>query len=162
MHIPKIKILLGALGLLLLASGCAKPVKTSLACTVPYNTPVTVGSTELCTQVVSSTENMQKGLSGKSSMEDSQGMIFDFTGFGSKTIPSFWMKDMQFDLDLIWIKDKKIIAITKNVPAPKDQTQKQESNLTNYSPPSPVSYVLEVNSGWSEKNNLTVGDQVTF
>ena len=80
-------------------------------------------------------------------------MLFDFK---QSTQPSFWMKDMNFSLDLIWISQNKIAGVTENVPAPSNKNQK----LPLYSPPSPIDQVLEVNAGWAKKNNIAVGDEV--
>ena len=98
---------------------------------------------------------MEQGLSGRPRLTNSQGMLFNF---GTSTTPGFWMKDMNFDLDFIWIRDGKIIGITPNVPAPAQDKKFDTASLPTYYPPSAVNQVLEVNAGWAEKNNVTVGD----
>jgi uncharacterized membrane protein (UPF0127 family) len=66
------------------------------------------------------------------------------------------MKGMKFDLDLIWIKNNRVIGITSNVPHPKNENDE----LPLYPPPSEIDMVLEVASGFSEKNNIAVGDTI--
>ena len=104
---------------------------------------------------VSTPEKMAQGLSNRISLAENQGMLFNF-GDNASVTPEFWMKDMEFDLDLIWIKNKKIIGLTNNVPAPKINN----AALTIYRPQSPVDEVLEVKAGWAEKNKIRIGDEV--
>lgn len=89
-----------------------------------------------------------RGLSGRKYIAKDEGMIFIFT---RSLIPAFWMKDMKFALDIIWIDSKNtIVGIEKNV--------LPETFPKTFAPPSPVKYVLEVNSGWSDKNKIRQGD----
>jgi uncharacterized membrane protein (UPF0127 family) len=71
----------------------------------------------------------------------------------------FWMKDMLFPIDIIWINNaKEIVYIDENTSIP--ETNTPDYNLPLFSSPKPVSYVLEVNAGFSEKNNIKIGDKV--
>jgi hypothetical protein len=102
-------------------------------------------------------EQRAKGLSGRSSLDPNSGMLFVFTK--DDKAPTFWMKDMLISLDIIWIKDGKIIKIDKNVPAPTEGTP--DSKLNTYSAGASVDYVLEVNSGFTDSHSIKVGDTVT-
>ena len=137
---------------LLVSAGCAAKVSAPPA---PYATPLQVGNQNIFVQVVTTPTDMEQGLSGRNKLSDTQGMLFDF-GAGANTMPNFWMKDMKFDLDLVWIKNNKIVGITPNIPAPKNAAD----SLPTYAPPSPVDEVLEVNAGWTNKNNVAIGDEV--
>jgi uncharacterized membrane protein (UPF0127 family) len=143
--------------------GCTKQSPTIDPVTRDMQTPYTknlqVGDKKLLVQIVTSGIDMQQGLSDRSKLEDNQGMLFDY-GAGTEQMPTFWMKSMRFNLDLIWIKDKKIIGVTKNVPAPLPSASL--STLPTYSPPSPVDQVLEVNAGWVERNNIKIGDEISL
>jgi uncharacterized membrane protein (UPF0127 family) len=86
-------------------------------------------------------------------------MLFDF-GSETEAMPRFWMKDMRFDLDIVWIKDNKIIGIAKNIPKPAAGTA--DEKLPTYSPPSPIDQVLEVNAGWTDKYKIKTGDEVRY
>ena len=101
---------------------------------------------------------MEQGLSGRPELTDEQGMLFDFDS--KETTPSFWMKDMKFNLDFVWINNNKIVGITPDVLAPIENSKLKIENLPTYFPPSPVTWVLEINSGWAKKNHLQVGDDV--
>lgn len=144
--------------IIFLAAGCGKQPQPAPSVTGtmnnPYNRPMRIGSQNILTQVATSEKDMQQGLSGREPLSQQQGMLFDY-GQGNNLTPGFWMKDMKFNLDLIWIKDKKIIGITPNVPAPKSP----DDPLPSYFPPSPIDAVLEVSAGWTEKYNIKVGDE---
>jgi uncharacterized membrane protein (UPF0127 family) len=95
-----------------------------------------------------------RGLGGTQSLEEFEGMLFYLP---PDTQTSFWMKDMLIPIDIIWINDGKITGIQKNVqPQPGDPEYKLEL----YPSPGGVDYVLEVNAGFSDKNNIKVGDGV--
>lgn len=96
-----------------------------------------------------------KGLSGRNSLGENEGMLFVFE---ENSRPTFWMKDMNFGLDIIWIDDGRIIYIHKNVPAPEPGAS--DSELPKYSPPNVIDYVLEVNAGFADKYKIKVGDRV--
>ncbi len=118
---------------------------------------VTVGNTKVTVEVVKTGEERQKGLSGRTTLDANSGMLFVFAQ--KKVFPSFWMKDMLFPLDIIWIADGKVTKIDKNVPIPKPEAN-QLSTLALYNPDKPIDYVLEVNAGFSDKNKFQVGDSV--
>lgn len=121
-----------------------------------YDQLITVGGHELMVEIVKTDEERSKGLSGRSGLTDSEGMLFDFT---DTTIsrPSFWMKDMKFDIDIIWIYNDRVVELTEDV-----ATTYTNVNLPSYSPSVDITHVLEVNSGWIERNGISVGDKITY
>lgn len=106
--------------------------------------------------VASTNTDRAKGLSNKASLGEKEGMFFVFDQKNIK--PSFWMKDMLIPIDIIWIQANKIVQIDKNIQAPQKGTP--DNKLTIYTPKVPMDYVLEVNSGFSDKYNLKVNDSV--
>ena len=97
-------------------------------------------------------EAQAKGLSARTALAENEGMLFVFDRSGEHP---FWMKDMNFAIDIIWIsEDGKIVYIKKDA--------RPENFLETYGPEEDALYVLEVVSGFSEKNNLKVGDEVQF
>lgn len=64
--------------------------------------------------LVSDTDSkVVKGLSGRKSLGQDEAMLFVFQSPG---IYKFWMKDMNFPLDIIWLdKDRKVIHIEHNL-----------------------------------------------
>lgn len=93
----------------------------------------------------------ERGLSGRKTLGENKGMLFVF---GEKNYHSFWMKEMKFPIDIIWISDDKVVDIAHNVPIVASEF------LKIYQPKEPVNFVLEVNAGFSEKHDVKVGDRV--
>ena len=117
---------------------------------------VYIGSLRLYVDVSDTQELLKKGLSVRSSIKDDEGMIFIFEN--KEILPTFWMKNMEFPIDIIWIKDNKIIEITKNIPVPAKGTP--DSKLKIYSPKAPIDYVLEVKGGYTDKNVVLEGSGI--
>ncbi len=94
----------------------------------------------------------EAGLSHTTTLAQNTGKLFVFNTPGRY---GFWMKDMNYALDLIWIdKDLKIIAIDRDV-AP-------ESYPNIFYPPQDVQYVLEVTAGFSTTSGLSVNQLLTL
>ena len=118
---------------------------------------IIVGSVPLKVSVANDEAERKEGLSGKTSLPEAEGLLFDF---GQKDIfPSFWMRGMLIPIDIIWINDGKIAKIDKTLTPPEKDTP--DSSLKLYYPDKPVDYVLEVNAGFSDKNSLKVGNSVS-
>ncbi|MDQ3018470.1 MAG: DUF192 domain-containing protein [bacterium] len=145
----------------MLAIGCTQQKKLDTKSPTPEVSinakTIVVGKEKLTIELRDTDTERAQGLSGRSRLEQDHGMLFDFTNTAYKR-PAFWMKNMEFNIDIIWIKDNKIIGIAKNIPAPKTDTEK----LLTYSPPSDIDYVLEVNAGWSDAHNITIGESITL
>ena len=65
----------------------------------------------------------------------------------------FWMKDMNFPIDIIWIDGsyRKVETTTNITP---------DTYPTTFHPYLPAKYVLEVNAGFVRKQNIYVGDRI--
>lgn len=107
--------------------------------------------------VAKTPEELAKGLSGREILDQDQGMLFVFE---EPSIRTFWMKDMNFALDMIWVNDGKIIYISKNVQPPEEGTP--DYKLSRYSSKKEVDYVLEINAGLSDALGFEVGDEISF
>ncbi len=90
----------------------------------------------------------RQGLSGRESMLVSEGMLFMY---GTEEKPSYWMKDMHFPIDIIWLRNGEIIDIHKNL-------QPESPARTLYTPSEAIDQVLEVNSGLVEEFQLKEGE----
>ena len=119
---------------------------------------VTVGSAALTVELALTPAQRVQGLSGRPELARGTGMLFVYTQEGRH---SFWMIDMNFPLDLVWISAQcTVIEITSNVPPPAPGQTSAE--LPRYVPETPVQYVLEVNAGDMESAGIQVGDPVAF
>ncbi len=119
----------------------------------PINGKVIVQEETFNVQIIDKAEDLKKGLSGKGSMPANQGMLFVFPNKGDYP---FWMKGMEFPLDIIYINDNKIVTIFEEVPAPLYPNE----NLPVYRSKVPANKVLEINAGSVKKFNIKVGDEV--
>lgn len=115
---------------------------------------VVINNHELTVEIADTEATRTQGLSSRDSLGQSNGMLFVFASSDKYT---FWMKDMKFPLDFIWISNHKVIGITPEVLA---KTGVPDADLPIYSPTELVDKVLEVNSGWAAKNQIKVGDEV--
>lgn len=89
----------------------------------------------------------------RSSLSGNGGMFFIFEKEGSY---NFWMKNMNFALDIIWIDaDKKIVDIREN-------NQPCKESCKSLIPAGQAKYALEVNAGFIKKNKIKIGEQVNF
>lgn len=98
-------------------------------------------------------EEKQVGLSKYNSLDKDKAMIFIFD---KPDYYRFWMKDMKFPIDIIFITSGKISKIVQNATPPKD------NEFTIYSPSEPIDKVLEVNAGVSKDDKFKVGQEVSF
>jgi uncharacterized membrane protein (UPF0127 family) len=114
-----------------------------------------IGELEIPVEIADTSEERRRGLSGRPSLPESSGMLFVFEEPG---IYRFWMFNMRFPLDFIWIgSDQRVIGVTENAPPLYDA-----SNPVWYASPAPAQYVLEVNAGFVRKHNIQIGDYVTL
>ncbi len=100
-----------------------------------------------------SEKDQEIGLSNKDSMPENYGMIFIFNKPG---FYPFWMKDMKFPIDIIYIDKNKVVQVFDNLQPPKTPV----SSLVIYKPQEPADTVLEINAGLSKKYNIKKGDSV--
>ena len=97
----------------------------------------------------------EQGLSGRLSLSPDTGMLFVFN---EPSKPLFWMKDMNFPIDMIWITpDMKVDYIKKDaLPDLYPETYGPSAS------DGEAEYVLETTSDFSDNNNLKIGDSVGF
>lgn len=103
-------------------------------------------------EIAETDEEKRVGLSEHESLAEENGMLFVFE---QETRPGFWMKDMDFSLDIIWINsDLEIVGIEKNLePCSKNNCPVIYSEEN-------VKYVLETSAGLSDLYDFEKGDTV--
>lgn len=111
---------------------------------------LTTGKVKVKAEAVSTPERLHLGLSYRRELPEGQGMLFFMPAIEVQT---FCMRGMRFPLDLIWIVNRRVAGITRNVPPT------FPGNLTS---PEPVNYVLEVPGGFADKYGIKVGDRVSW
>lgn len=103
--------------------------------------------------VAKSSDEKQIGLSQRQSLAENQGMLFPF---GTPEYYAFWMKNMKFPIDIIYLRNNRIVTIYKNVQPPGSPTDAPAI----YKPDEPADTVLEIKAGLSDKYKLKKGDTV--
>jgi uncharacterized membrane protein (UPF0127 family) len=116
---------------------------------------ITIASTTFDVEMATTMAEQSCGLSGRTGLETNQGMLFIF---GTPNTQTFWMKDMTFSLDMIWISGNKVVGFAQNVPPPTPGTMLWQLKL--YSSPPATDKVLEVNAGTVTQDNIQIGDAV--
>jgi uncharacterized protein len=106
-------------------------------------------------EVVDDEESRNKGLGRRESLAENKGMLFVFN---EEDFHMFWMKGMNFPLDIIWINDGVVVDLIQNVSHPSEGTL--DTSLPIYRPEALANFVLEVNAGFVEENDIQLGDQV--
>ena len=105
-------------------------------------------------EVVDNDTARSRGLMYRDRLLDTQGMLFIFP---EDAVYSFWMKNMRFALDILWVDHtRRIVDIHTFVPACTTTT------CQSYKPCDSVRYVLEVNAGFVNGHHLKRGDTVEF
>jgi uncharacterized protein len=140
-------ILFLAAGFILFANFFGKQI-------VVKNPTVLINGQKLNLIIAKTDKEKQIGLSNHNNLPENEGMLFPFKQPG---LYPFWMKNMQFPIDIIYIKDNKITTIYRNVPVP---TNKQSPPV--YMPKTVSDTVLEINANLSKKYNFKMGDKVTY
>ncbi len=113
---------------------------------------LTVGHEKIKVEIADSPNERRQGLSGRAFLPAETGMLFIFDRAEK---PAFWMKEMKFPLDIIWIgPDQTVVGWENDV---KPQTYPQT-----FSPPAPVKWVLEINAAHPLTDKLQIGERVNW
>lgn len=112
---------------------------------------IIVAGTEFLVEVANTAYTRMQGLSGREALAEGRGMLFLFE---TPQVPGFWMKDMKFSIDIVWIRDGRVVGVEANV-LPDDSPSR-----TIYYPPSPVDSVLEIPAGSAARAGITRGSMI--
>lgn len=127
------------------------------ACTIRRDEPeikyLELGANKITVELARTQLAHYRGLSGRDKLCDDCGMLFVFPE-PRKT--AFVMRDMKFPLDMIGIREGKVVAIDENA------QPENETDLTVYQNKEVVDYVLEVNAGIVGRWGIKVGDEVVL
>ena len=113
---------------------------------------VVLGGQEISVSVADTANERTQGLSGRESLESNEGMLFMFPEEG---MYSFWMKDMRFSIDMLWISSQGDVVHLEHGVSP-------ASYPTAFSSSVPAQYVLEVPAGFSNTHGIKIGDRATL
>lgn len=108
------------------------------------------------TAVARSGEEWTLGLSDADSMPENGGMLFVSDTSSDHT---FWMRDMSFGLDIVYVGSDRTITSIHHAPEPADGDAGTEEQ---YQFSGTGQYVLEVNHHWTTERDVSVGDTLAF
>lgn len=116
---------------------------------------VTVNGLVLVTDISVTNEQRTKGLSEKDDLAENEAMLFVF---GNEAKHTFWMKDMKFPIDIIWLDSNgKIVHMEENLmPCPLVLI------CPSYTPNADSQYVLETMAGFAQRHDISLGTNVKF
>lgn len=117
----------------------------------PLAPKILLGGRPFIVELAVSIKEKERGLGYRDALPSDQGMLFVYD---HPEQYAFWMKGMRFPLDIIWIRDLRIVDMTKNVPVA------STGALPLYKPSVPADKVLEVNAGTIDRLGLAVGDSI--
>ena len=109
---------------------------------------------EISVEVADTVEKRSLGLGKRSGLENGWGMLFVFE---KRKQHGFWMKDMQFPLDIIWLDNHIIAHILRNV-----QPAKSGVIPPVMTPPVAGNFVLEIDAGRADDLKLQVGQRLKY
>jgi len=113
---------------------------------------VRISGEEIQVELALTQEERLQGLSNRTNLNPGSGMLFIFEQSGEHP---FWMKEMNFPLDMIWINENMKVVYIKNNAQPNDYPQIYGKGYD-------AKYVLEVVADFIEQHNLKIGDSVRF
>lgn len=114
-------------------------------------TQVTINNQEFKVSVARSDRDKQTGLSKTKKLDENRGMLFVFD---KADYYRFWMKEMEFPIDIIYIKGNKVTTVIPNAPVA------TIDKLIVYEPAQKSDRVLEINAGLAKKYNIKEGSTV--
>lgn len=106
---------------------------------------IAVNKQRLIIERAETSAQLEQGLSDRDSLPENHGMLFVFNKLGQQCM---WMKDMRFNLDMLWLDEKgKVTALQQNL----------SPSSYPHSFCATGKYVLEVRAGYAAKYGLVIG-----
>lgn len=157
MHLTR-NIWIGGIAVIAFAILCWFMISTNESVTAPVLQPahtsptVEIDGQTVAVTIADTNATREKGLGGRTGLTDHEGMLFVFPQDGYF---SFWMKDMSFSIDMVWISASGEVVYIEPDVAP-------STYPTAYQPTKPARYVIELPAGFTEHYGIKIGDKVTL
>ncbi|MES2953754.1 MAG: DUF192 domain-containing protein [Patescibacteria group bacterium] len=126
----------------------------SLAQEIPVEkrTALRIGSTLVSAIVADTPAVREHGLSGRALLRENEGMLFVFE---RPDLYAFWMKDMLFSIDIIWMDTNgRVVDIAANL-SPKTYPEL-------FAPREKAQYALEVPAGFAARHRVEIGTLIAI
>lgn len=118
---------------------------------LPIAATVTIGEQTINLEVADTPQKRGIGLMFRDSLPSDRGMIFTFDRPQNVT---FWMKNVRFPLDMIFLQNGRIVSIAANVPPCTNDP------CPSYGSPSLFNAVIELGGGRAAELGLQAGDRL--
>jgi uncharacterized membrane protein (UPF0127 family) len=131
-----------------------KPAPTTSSPCGPYRNDgnVLIDGQKITVEIARNAAEFDKGLGGRPCILPNQGMWFAFKAPGHYP---FWMKDMKFPIDIVWITSTHRVAAIEVDEQPNTYPDKFVNQI-------PAQYVLELKANRSKELHMEIGTPVTF
>ena len=106
-------------------------------------------------EIADTPELQAQGLGGRKSLAPDEGMIFPYNEPGGH---AFWMRGMFIPIDIIWLRNYRVVHVEPNVPPPAPGTP--DRDLPIYRSPVPGNLVLEIAAGRAAELGIAAGSRV--
>ena len=131
---------------ILLSSGCQEKKQVFETGYVYFN------DEQFKVQLAVTTAQRNQGLSGQAGFDVGVvGMLFTFPSADER---SFWMKEMLFPIDVIWLNQGRVIGMAQNVPI-----LDKMGEITRFGSNGPADAVLELKEGFIAQKGVKIGDR---
>ncbi len=117
-------------------------------------TVVTPSGVEIPVEIADTPAKRHLGLGNRAELRPGWGMLFLFD---SSSRHGFWMKNMSFPIDIIWLRNRRVVHVAKQVPPP--QSGEQPMTIT---PARAANLVLEIEAGRARALGLEVGSTLEY
>lgn len=109
---------------------------------------ILIGKNNIKVDVADSPAELVKGLSGRTTLADDEGMFFIFP---NNDYHGIWMKNMKLPIDIIWLDETLKVVFIKEKVLP-------ETYPEVFKPTKPARYVIETPAGFTAKAKIKIGD----
>jgi len=123
---------------------------------------VIVNGFELTADIAITDDEKTKGLAIKDNLKENESMLFVYE---QPTRLGFWMKDMKFPIDIIWLDSNGTVVHIEHNLQPCVSILNTGSSILNcptYTPDKDSLYVLETIAGFSQKHDVKIGTNIDF
>lgn len=118
------------------------------------NQTIQIGGKKISVEISDTNTSRRIGLTGRTHLALDHGMLFVFP---NQVQTPFWMKGMKMAIDIVWIRNEKVVALAENIPPP----SKTHTKTKILQPKNSFNHVLEISAGWIKANNIKLGDPVS-
>lgn len=149
------KMIMAAIGLLVISALLFFLRSVLLPVRVTNKEPtVRLAGQTLQLEVANTIAKRARGLSGRATLAEGWGMLFLFA---QPLVQTFWMREMHFPIDIVWVRGDEIIGFVENALPPR-----AEESPATFTSLQSVDKVLEVNAGFVARYGVKIGDTIQF